>query len=519
MDLASVVALGGIIIAAMSVELNDAVTSALLPEISGGLGFGHDPGTWFSSLYASAEVVGMAVSPWFLVTITLRRWSLCIVALSCMSTILIPTTSNLSLLYGLRVLQGLSEGLTIPLLMTTALRVLSPSIRLYGLAAYSLSASFFPALATALAALWVGSGDSALGWQFAFYQTIPISALAAVMIWWGMPQDAPQYSRIRTFNWSGALLVVLAFGSLSTMMLQGDRLDWFNSNTIVVLGCLSAVGLPLLLVNEWFAEAPFLKLQLLARRNIAFGLIGLFTFVMVGGVGSTIPLQYLGEVRAFLPEQSYSVTALLAATQLVFLPLMALLLNEEWIDARWINLTGLGFVLAGAVGDSLLSDVWDDSQFYLWQVLISLGEAMVVMSLLMLATNAVKPPEAAFASSLINTPRALGDVAATWLVELVARWRGALHSSRLTDQAGQQRFTVLDGATALPNVPVPFNPAGMPRAPGSLAGFAQTVGRQADILTLSDTFLVMAAIIAALMVVVIILPVRSLPPRIALARH
>ena len=503
----------------MSVELNDAVTAALLPNIAGGLGFGHDPGTWFTSLYDSAEIVGMAVSPWFFVTFTLRRWALAVVGLSCASTLLIPTTSNLSLLYGLRTLQGLSEGLTIPLLMTTALRVLSPEIRLYGLAAYSLSAVFFPALAAALAALWVGSGDGPLGWQFAFFETLPISAAAAAMIWWGMPQDAPDYRRFATFNWRGALLLILGVGSLSTMLLQGDRLDWFNSDTIVVLGLLSAVAIPLFLVNEWFAPAPFLKLQLLGRRNIAFGLIGLFTFVTVGGVGSTLPLDYLGEVQSFLPAQSYFVTAILAATQLVFLPLMALVLNVEWIDARIVNIAGLGIVLGAAIGDSLLADTWKDGQFYLWQVLISLGQAMVVMTLLMLATNVVKPPEAPFASGLINTSRALGDVTATWLIALVERWRGGLHSSRLTDQAGQERFGILGARSVLPNVPAPLGPDGQPHAPGSLAQFAGVIRQQVDVLTLSDAFLVMASIIAALIVVALVLPVRSPPPRIALAHH
>ncbi len=509
MDLRPFVALAGIIIAAMSVELNDATTSILLPTIGGGLGFSHDPSTWLSSSYTAAEILGMAASPWFFVTFSLRHWALFVIGLTCVSTVLTPVFSNLTLLLMLRTIQGLCEGLTIPMLMTTALRVLQPKIRLYGLAMYALSATFFPSLSAAAAALWDGTGDSALGWQFAFYEIIPLSAISGVMVWWGMPQDPTHYERFKIIDWRGMLLIAVGFGSLSTMLLQGDRLDWFNSPLICALGVVSAVCLPLLLLNEWHEELPLLKLQLLKRRNITFGLIGLFTFIVVTNAGSTLPTDYLQEVRGFLPAQSYRITAEIAATQLVFLPLTAVLLNFEWVDARVVNFVGLGLVLSASVANSFVTAVWMTPQFYFWQGVTSLGEAMVVMSLLMLATNSVDPPNAPFASALVNMPRAVGAAVGVWLVELVDRWRGALHSSRLMDQAGQWRYGVerAHGLTAQSG------------GQGGVQDLARMLDQQATVLTLSDAFLVLAAVAGALMVVVVVVPQRSPPPRIALAKH
>ena len=60
------------------------------------------------------------------------------------------------------------------------------------------------------------------------------------------------------------LLLVIGSGALSTMLYQGDRLDWFNSRLICVLALTSAFAIPLLLVNEWFHPLPLLKLQMLA---------------------------------------------------------------------------------------------------------------------------------------------------------------------------------------------------------------------------------------------------------------
>jgi len=58
-------------------------------------------------------------------------------------------------------------------------------------------------------------------------------------------------------DWRGALLLVMGVGALSTMLYQGDRLDWFNSRLICVLALVSAVAIPLFLVNEWFHPLPF----------------------------------------------------------------------------------------------------------------------------------------------------------------------------------------------------------------------------------------------------------------------
>src|ERR1700759_1879975 len=100
-------------------------------------------------------------------------------------------------------------------------------------------------------------------------------------------------------DWRGALLHVIGTGALSTMLYQGDRLDWFNSRLISVLALTSALAIPLLLVNEWFHPLPLLKLQLLGRRNLAYGVVGLFIFLLISRSGSSVPLGYLQEVQGY----------------------------------------------------------------------------------------------------------------------------------------------------------------------------------------------------------------------------
>jgi DHA2 family multidrug resistance protein len=515
-DIKPFLGLGGVLIAAMTSEFNDQVTSIALTDIRGALGISHDPGTWIQSLYVSAEIVGMAISPWLLVTFTLRRWTLFAIMLCGASSVLIPFSPNIEAIYALRLLQGLAGGMIIPLVMGTAFRILTPKIRLYGLALYALTATFTPALAETVAALWTDIVD----WRFVFLQTMPLCSLAGVLVWYCVDQDQPKYERLRMLDWRGALLLVIGVGALSTMLYQGDRLDWFNSRVICVLALVSAITIPLLLVNEWFHPLPLLKLQMLGRRNLAYGVLGLFLFVIIGQSGSTVPLRYLQEVQGYRPLQSNLITLEIAALQLVMLPAMALLLDYKQVDSRLVTVVGLGFILASCIGSSFLTVYWNRDQFYIWQLFQSIGQPMVVMPLLMKATNTVTgPADGPLASALLNTSRAIAEATGAWFLELIDRWRNALHSDRIVDEAGQDRWRVIQSNGVLPQYPPPLMPGGRPRAPGSLEAFGHAVAEQVAILSASDTFLVLGALTVFLMVVVMTLPVRAFPPRIHFAKH
>jgi DHA2 family multidrug resistance protein len=514
-DIKPLFGLIGVLIAAMTSEFNDQVTAIALTDVRGALGISHDSGTWIESLYVSAEIVGMAISPWLLTTFTLRRWTLFAIALCGASSVLIPFSPNIEAIYALRLLQGLAGGLILPLLMTTALRVLTPNIRLYGLAVYALTSTFTPALASTVAAFWTDIVD----WRFVFLQTIPLCSVAGVLVWYCLHQDQPQYERFRMLDWRGTLLLVIGVGALSTMLYQGDRLDWFNSSLICVLALVSALAIPLLLVNEWFHPLPLLKLQMLGRRNFAYGILALFTFLVIGRSGSTVPLRYLQEVQGYRPLQSNLITLEIAASQLVMLPAMALLLDYKRVDSRVVSLIGLGLILASCIGSSFLTVYWNRDQFYVWQLLQAAGQPMVIMPLLMMATNTVGPGESPFSSALLNTSRGVAEPTGVWFLQLIDRWRSALHSDRIIDEAGQDRWRVIQSNGVLPQYPPPLMPDGRLRAPGSLEAFSHVVEQQVTILSTSDTFLILGALTVFLMVVVMTLPVRTVPPRIHFAKQ
>ena len=514
MDKKPLLGLAGVIVAAMTAEFNDQVSAVALVDIRGALGISHDPGTWIESLYISAMVVGMAISPCWSVAVTLRRMVLFAIGMDCLSSVLIPFSPNIEILYGLRIFQGLSQGLTIPLLMAAALRFLAPNIRLYGLACYALTATFFPNLSAGVAALWTDAVD----WRFIFFETIPLCALAAVLVWYGMPQDSPNYARLRQYDWRGTLLVVIGLGALTTMLAHGNRLDWFNSPFICILALISVVAVPLLMLNEWFQPIPLFGLRLLERRNFAYGVFTLFCFITLGMSASAVPMAYLADVQSYRPLQSCTIVMEIAGLQLIFLPLVAHILNIEWVDSRWVNGFGLICVIVACFGSSQLTYDWNREQFYLWQAISGLGQACIVVSLLMMATNSVAPPEGPIASSLVNMPRAVSEALGACMLELIAHFRGQLHATRLLERAGGHRFAIIQAPAIDPRFLPPLLPNGAPRSAESLSAFRQSLSIQQAVLVTSDQYLILAGLAVVMLLVLLILPTRTYPPRIALAR-
>ena len=498
LNVRGLVGLLGVLIAALTVEFNDAVVSTALVDVRGGLGIGQDTGTWLTSLFATGQVIGMSIATFWALTVSVRRWLLFAITLTCVSTVVVPLIDNVGVLFLLRFIEGMSSGFIIPLLLAVALQVLPPAIRLYGLAPYALTATFGPNISTALAALWTDG----VGWQFVFYQDLPLCTLAGLLVWYGVAPQKPDYTRIRDFDWRGALMVAIGFGALTTMLEQGDRLDWFNSPLICALAFVAAVALPLLVLNDMYAPVPLYRFSLLKRRNYTFALITLFTFLLLSLSASTIPLRYLTEVARFRPTQTYVVTLLIALPQFVLLPAVAALLDIERVDARWVLFAGLCCVIAACVGNSLLTSVWDPATFVTSQILQAFGAPLVVMPLLMIAVNTIKSPaEGPFASTLVNTMRAVAEPFGVWMVELVMRLRGGLHYNRIVDQSGQGSFSAVQH-----------------HSPAAVEAFHAAVEVQSRVLALSDLFVVIGVIAVLLIGVLAVLPVRTYPPRIVAAQ-
>jgi len=405
---------------------------------------------------------------------------------------LCPFAPSLPALYVLRVLQGIAGGCLPPMLIIVALRYLPPKEKLYGLAGYALTATFGPALGTPLAALWT----EYVGWQMAFWQIVPLGLFCCVAIQQGLPQDPLKLERLGAFNWTGFLTGFPAVAMLVIGLLQGDRLDWLNSDFIRVMFIGGAALFATFLANEWFHPLPFFKLQLLSRRNFLHGLTTLVGAVILLVGVAAIPAQFLAKVHAYRPLQIAPLSLLVAIPLLITLPATAALLNLRRVDHRWVMALGLSLMVATCLLGSTLTSEWIRNNFYWLQSIQIVAQPMLILAILMGVTTGLPPTEGPFASAMFNSLKTFSAAVATALIQGLGTDREHLHSNTLVDDLGNHAL-------------VASQSIGPDHA---LSELAHRIHEQAVVLTSADIYRVMAGVAIALLFLVPLLPVRIYPP-------
>src|SRR3546814_15686923 len=105
-------------------------------------------------------------------------------------------------------------------LVRSALKFLPPHIRLHGLSLYALTATFAPNLSIWLAGHWT---DGLFDWRWVYWQILPLAAIAALLIGWGLPKDPIQTDRFPQANWPGLAFGVPALALIPSTWIRACR--------------------------------------------------------------------------------------------------------------------------------------------------------------------------------------------------------------------------------------------------------------------------------------------------------
>lgn len=464
------VGLLGVLLAAMTAGLSSRVPGLVLADVQGALGFARDDASWLTTAYAAGELAAMPFSTWFAITFSLRRFHLTMLSAALLLSALLPAVHDLHLLLALRFLHGVFSGALVPMLMMSALRFLPLQIRLHGLALFALTATFSPNVALWLAALCV---DRFEDWRWAYWHVIPLGLLAMALVAWGIPKMPLALPRIKQGNWLGMALGAPGLALLVVGLDQGVRLEWFHSPLVSAALLVGAVFTTLFLVSEWFHPAPFIRLQLLERKNLWLGFAIFVFLLMTLATGVTLPASVLGNLQGFRMEQSAAIGLIVGLPQLVLGPCVALLLYQKWVDARYVFALGLVCIAAACWLASSITGEWMVRQFMWAEILQAIGQPMAVVSTLFLATSVVQPMEGPYVAGFINVLRVLSTTLAGAFIGQFTAMRSRFHSEMLLENAGH----------LLPRLPI---------TDSGLGTLGETVAREASVLATADVYRVFA---------------------------
>lgn len=469
------VGLLGIFVAAMMAGINNRVGALALADIRGALGFGLDDASWLNTAYVAGELIAMPFAAWFAITLSVRRFELWMLGTCAGLALVLPFIHDLTLLLIARFVQGLAGGTMIPVLMMAALKFLPPPIRLHGLALYAMTATFAPNLSIWLAGHWV---DALFDWRWVYWQILPLAAGAALMVGWGLPREPVQFDRFSQANWAGMACGAPALGLICVALDQGVRLDWFHSPLIAVAMLAGLALFVVFLLTEWYHPSPFIKLQILSRRNLGLGFSIFVLLLVVLTSSSLLPSLYLANIQGYRPMQTAPVGLIVAWPQLLLGSCVAVLLYQKWVDARFVFATGLGLIALACFSAMQLTSDWNRDQFVLAQALQALGQPMAVVSMLFLATSVVQPQEGPYVSGSINMLRAFGSLLGASVISQFITVRGRFHLEMLRDHA----------ALATGSVAPPLAPAQQ----------MAVIGQQSLVLAVADAYLILGVLALAL---------------------
>ena len=498
----------GMLLAVHVAGFNEHITEIGLADIRGAMHIGHDEGTWFTSIYEAFNIAAMAFTPWFYMTFSIYRFSIFMTAVLAMLSIPLPFMPDMTSLCFLRAAQGLSAGCLPPVLMTVMLKYLPPPIKVFGIGGYAMSATFGPNLGGPLEAMWFEH----VGWRWLYWEVIPFSIIAIAMMAYGLPRDPVHLERFKKFNWRGFFIGVPSILCVVTVLYQGDRLDWFRSPIISHLTFWGGALFVGFLFHEWHHHSPFFRLQYWKNRNITMALLTLVGVLVICGLMMEVPMTYLEAVRGYRPIQAAPVALTVALPQLIMLPLTAALCNSARVDCRYVLAFGMSCLALAAFLGTWLTPDWVRDNFYLLQALQILGQPMVVIPVLMLATMSLGPADGPFISGMVNMLKGMANAFAAAIFEILLRRREQYHSTILLDRAG-------NNATALSGMGDPIHgaisnssPDGDHVARNTLQIFHTYLHEQSITLALVDIYFVVMCLCIAYVALTAVLPKRVYPP-------
>jgi MFS transporter, DHA2 family, multidrug resistance protein len=316
------------------------------------------------------------------------------------------------------------------------------------------------------------------------------------------------HRRLRRTDWFGILYAGIGFGLLYAGLNQGNRLDWFNSGTVIGLLLGGALLIVAFLVHEARTAYPLIHLPVLRQRYIAIPLL----LISLYGFGSTatsfVLPDYMTRVQGLRALQVGDTLYWIALPQFVLVPLVAWLV--QWMDARLLIAVGFSMIAVGSWMDASLTHDWVTGDFIPSQCVEAVGLAFAITALVTFAVANITPSQAAAIAATIQIARLFGNECGSAAIQTFVRVREQVYSNliglhiTIGSVKTEQITTQLAG-------PFGSRPTGSGDATMQGIGtLANLVRREAYVLAYVDSFWLIAWV--SLFGVLLVLLLRPPPP-------
>ncbi|MFW3895210.1 DHA2 family efflux MFS transporter permease subunit [Pseudomonas bharatica] len=476
---------------ALLATLDISITNSALPQIQGQIGATGTEGTWISTGYLMAEIVMIPLAAWLTRVMGLRRFLIVMAALFTLFSIYCGLSSSLQEMIIGRIGQGFAGGAMIPTAQTIVRSRLPNHQLAIGMSLFGLTILLGPLLGPVLGG-WLTENSS---WRWCFFLNIPISAVLVTLLWSGLKPEKANLQALFKADWAGIAGLTLGLSSLTVLLEEGQREHWFESSMIQWLAIGILVGFALIAIGQCKARQPVIRLRLLANPRYA-SVILIVAVIGAGlyGVSYLLP-QFLGNVSGYNAQQAGSIMLLSGIPAFLLMPVLPRLLGR-FPTALLVSLGLLLFSVSCLLDIYLTADsVGHD--FYASQILRGFAQVLAMMPLNQASMSAVPPEEAGDAAGLYNMARNLGGSVGLALLGVLVDRREHAHDAVLRESISANSTL---GQEHMAQSTSMFLSQGGDFALAQLQAMQQladTIAREALVMTYADCFFVLAFALAA----------------------
>src|SRR5215472_13674679 len=298
--------------------LNSRLLSVGLPDLRGAFGLSFDDASWLPT----ALNMAMMFSGVFVVFLNAfwgpRRILLPMAAVFMVCSLLLPFASGYPAMLLLIVIAGLSSGTFYTLTMTFVLTTLPKRLTIFGIAAYAADIVFVSNIASLLEGWFIDH----LSWHWIFWTAAVFSPVMMLCVYYGIPRRASVEPRP---SWIGFIYFSLSLALLYGALDQGERLDWFNSGTIIAMSVAGIFLLGATLLRRISQPNPILNLKFLNTRNIIILALSVFVFKFMHLATTVLVPGFLANIQRYRPLETGHTLAWVALPMFILVWLVAIL--------------------------------------------------------------------------------------------------------------------------------------------------------------------------------------------------